>query len=81
MAVISDKGYVCEAEVIRGLDKEIDKKAAGAVRQWHFQPGRKDGHVVPVVVTVEVNYWRKGGDLIQFPAAPTLTQTQDEPAH
>jgi TonB family protein len=81
MAVISDKGYVCDAQVIRGLDKETDKKAAGAVRQWHFQPARKDGHAVPVVVTVEVNYWRKDGELVQFPASPTLTQTQGESAH
>jgi TonB family protein len=81
MAVISDKGYVCDAQVSRGLDKETDKKAAGAVRQWHFQPAQKDGHAVPVVVTVEVNYWRKNGELVQFPAVPTPTQAQDESAH
>jgi TonB family protein len=60
MAVISDKGYVCNTQVIRGVDKEIDKTAAGAVRQWHFQPARKDGRAIPVVVTVEVNYWHEG---------------------
>lgn len=81
MVVISDKGYVCDAQVIRGLDKETDKNAAGAVRQWHFQPARKDGHAVPVVVTVEVNYWRKDGKLLEFPAPPPLTQTQHERAH
>jgi hypothetical protein len=81
MAVISDTGYVCDAQVIRGLDKVTDKKAAGVVRHWHFQPARKDGHAVPVVVTVEVSYWRKDGELVQFPAAPTLPQTQDESAH
>ncbi len=81
MAVISDKGYVCNAQVIRGLDKETDKKATGAVRQWHFQPAQKEGRAVPVVVTVEVHYWRRDGELVQFPAAPTLTQGQDESAH
>jgi Gram-negative bacterial TonB protein C-terminal len=81
MAVISDTGYVCDAQVIRGLDKETDKRPAGAVRQWHFQPSRKHGHTVPVVVTVEVNCWRKNGELVQFPATPTLTQTQDESTH
>src|SRR5690242_10989223 len=50
MAVISDKGFVCSAQVIRGLDKQIDKKAVQTVRQWHFQPARKDGHAVRVVV-------------------------------
>jgi hypothetical protein len=67
MAVISDKGYECDAQVIHGLDKETDKKAAGAVRQRHFQPARKDGHTVPVVVAVEVNYWRKTASLFSFP--------------
>jgi TonB family protein len=75
MAVISDKGYVCDAQVIHGLDKETDKKAGRAVRQWHFQPARKDGHNVPVVVTVDVVYWRRDGKLVQFPD-PTLTPTQ-----
>ena len=63
MAVISDKGYVCDAQVIRGFDKETDKKAASSVRQWHFEPARKDGHAVPVVITLEVNFWRKDGEL------------------
>jgi TonB family protein len=82
MAVISDKGYVCDAKVLRGLDKETDKKAARAVRQWRFQPTRtKDGHPVPVVVSVEVNYWRKDGQLVQFPTSPTPTPTKDFSAH
>src|ERR1700674_4780704 len=70
MAVISDTGYVCDAKVIRGLDKDSDKKAAQTVRQWHFQPARKDGHAVPVVLTLEVNFWRKDGELIPFPTTP-----------
>jgi TonB family protein len=65
IAVISDRGYVCDAKVIRGLNKETDKQAARAVRQWRFQPARKkDGHPVPVVVAVEANYWRKDGQLV-----------------
>jgi TonB family protein len=80
MAVISDKGYVCDAQVVRGFDKEADKKAAAkAVREWHFQPAQKDGRSVPVVVTVDVNYWRKDGELIPFPATPTIPQTQEQP--
>jgi hypothetical protein len=78
MAVISDKGYVCDAQVLRGIDKETNKKAARAVREWHFEPARKGGHAVPVVVTVEVHYWRKDGELVQFPAEPTPTQTQGD---
>ena len=81
MAVISDRGHVCDVQLIRGLDKETDKRAAGAVRQWHFQPALKNGHAVPVVVAVEVYYWRKNGELVQFPASPTLTQSQGASTH
>ena len=80
MAVISDKGYVCDAQVIRGLDKETDKKAVKAVRQWHFEPAQKDKRAVPVVITLEVDYWRKDGELIQFPNTPP-PQTQNQPSH
>jgi TonB family protein len=78
MAVVSDKGYVCHAEVVRGLEKEVDKKAVGAVRQWHLQPARKDGRPVSVVVIMEVSYWRKDSALIQYPLTPTLMGEQDE---
>jgi TonB family protein len=81
MAVISDKGCVCDAQVIRRADKETDKKAELAVRRWRFQPAQKDGHNLPVVVTVEVDYWRENGELVQFPATPTVMQTQDGPGH
>jgi TonB family protein len=78
LVVVSDAGYVCDARVIRGLDKESDRKAAESVRKWHFQPARKDGHVVPVVVAVDVNYWRKDGELIQFPTTPPAIPTPGE---
>jgi len=67
MAVISDTGYVCDAQVIRGLDKETDKRAEDSLRQGQFRPAYKDGHAIPVVVSVDVNYWRKDGELIQVP--------------
>jgi len=81
MAMIRDRGYVCDAHVIRGLDKDADKKAAQTARLWHFQPAKKDGHAVPVVVTVEMNYWRKDGELIQFPTTPSATPTQGQSGH
>jgi TonB family protein len=61
LAVISDKGYVCSVRVLRGLDKETNKKFERAARDWHFDPARKDGHTVPVVVTIDVKY-RVTGD-------------------
>lgn len=65
-AVISDKGYVCSVQLIRGFDKTADKQAMEAVRRWHFEPARKDGHPVPVVVETQVSFWRKAnGELVQ----------------
>jgi TonB family protein len=56
LAVISDKGYVCSARILRGLDKETNKKFERAARNWHFDPAQKNGHAVPVVVTIDVKY-------------------------
>jgi TonB family protein len=68
LAVISDKGYVCSARALRGPSKDFNKKAETAVRVWHFDPARKDGHPVPVVVTVDVNYWTtSGGEIVSDP--------------
>ena len=65
LAVISDKGYVCSVQLIRGFDKAADTQAIRAVRKWHFDPARKDGHPVPVVVKTEVNFWRNAsGQLV-----------------
>jgi len=56
LAVISDKGYICSVRVLRGLDKETNKKFERSARGWHFEPARKDGRAVPVVVTIDVKY-------------------------
>ena len=76
MAVISDTGSVCDAQVIRGVDKQTDQKAEKALRAWHFEPARKGGHAVPVVVNVDLTYWRRGNEVVQFPTTLTPTQTQ-----
>jgi hypothetical protein len=79
-AVISDKGYVCDAQVTRGFEDEADKKAAEkAVHEWRFAPARKNGHSVPVILTMEV-HWHKDGEHVQIPATPPATQTLSEPA-
>ena len=72
-AVLSDTGYVCSAKVIDGIDKESNADAEKAVQQWHFAPGKKDGHPVPVVITVEVQYERdKNGNVVLKSHNPTL---------
>ncbi len=56
LTVVSDTGYVCDARVLNGVEKDIDKEAVETVRSWHFKPARKDGRDVPVVITVKVNF-------------------------
>jgi TonB family protein len=65
LLTISDKGYVCSAQLVQGFDKEADQRALEATRKWRFNPSTKDGHPVMVEMRVEVGFWRKGnGELI-----------------
>jgi TonB family protein len=69
--VISDKGYVCSVQLIRGFDKTADTKAMQAVRMWRFDPSRKNGHPVAVEMIVEVAFRRsENGELVQAPSNP-----------
>jgi TonB family protein len=34
----------------------LDEKALEAIRQWRFEPGRKGGVPVVVLINVEVNF-------------------------
>ncbi len=77
MVVVSDKGYVCDAQVIRGLGKEIDKKAIASVREWHFEPARKGKVAFPVVIRLEVDYWSKDGEIVQSPAKSPADAARD----
>ncbi len=49
-------GVARNFRVMKGLGLGLDENAVTAVRQWHFQPGTKDGAPVPVVATIEVNF-------------------------
>ncbi len=62
-SVVSDKGFVCDAKVLRGIDSGIDENALAAARDWQFAPARKDGRAVPAVATFGVNVWRKNDAL------------------
>lgn len=67
---VSDKGYVCDVQVVRALDdKEADTQVKEAVRNWHFDPAKKDGRQIPATVLVEVDVWRnqKGEIVLQPP--------------
>ncbi|MGA3210762.1 MAG: energy transducer TonB [Terriglobales bacterium] len=54
--VIGPDGRVHGVEVRRSLGMGLDEKAVEAVKTWKFEPGRKDGQPVAVIVNVEVNF-------------------------
>jgi protein TonB len=38
------------------LDKDVDQSALDAVKQWRFQPAKKDGKAVAVRITIEIQF-------------------------
>jgi TonB family protein len=56
--VVQKDGTVGQVEVTRSLDKVygLDEQAVKAARQWRFEPGKKDGKVVAVLVTLELTF-------------------------
>ena len=54
--VVSADGRPQQIRVQRSLGMGLDEKAIEAVKQWKFDPARKDGQPVPVMINVEVNF-------------------------
>jgi TonB family protein len=54
--VVQPDGAIGEARVTKGVNPDLDQEAIKAVKQWRFQPGRKDGKAVPVRIALEVTF-------------------------
>ncbi len=54
--IVDTSGHAVHMSVLRPLGMGLDVQAMGAVSQWRFKPGMKDGKPVPVLATVEVNF-------------------------
>ena len=54
--IVDADGHTRQVHVARSLGMGLDEKAVEAVRQWRFEPARKDGRPVPVAVDVEVAF-------------------------
>ena len=56
--VVEPDGTVSAATVTRSIDPEygLDVEAVNAVRQWRFEPGRRDGQPVRVAALVTVTF-------------------------
>lgn len=56
--VVTDKGYVCVAQIIQALNEQADAKALAAVQNWRFTPAVQGDRAVPALSTVSFFYWR-----------------------
>ena len=54
--VVQPDGTVGDVEVIKALEDGLDQEAIKAVKQWRFEPGKKDGKPVPVLITLEMTF-------------------------
>jgi periplasmic protein TonB len=54
--IVGADGHPRDIHVVRGLGYGLDAKALETVKQWRFQPARKDGQPVNVQVSVEVAF-------------------------
>ena len=53
---IAPDGRARNFRLLRSLGLGLDEKAVEAVRQWKFNPARKDGKKVTVVANIEINF-------------------------
>ncbi len=53
---VSSHGLPVNVHVVRSVDKDIDQSAVDAVREWRFEPARKDDKPVAVRLTVEIRF-------------------------
>jgi len=54
--IVSSHGLPVDVHVARSVDKELDQSAIDAVKEWRFEPARKNGTPVAVKVTVEIRF-------------------------
>jgi TonB family protein len=55
-AIVGPDGRPRSLQVARSLGMGLDEKAVEAVRNWRFEPGKKGGVPVPVLINVEVDF-------------------------
>jgi len=54
--IVGLDGRTRDIRIQRSLGMGLDENAIDAIRQWRFDPGRKDGVPVAVQVNIEVNF-------------------------
>ena len=55
---INAKGRVQAVRVLRADEAAFEKSAVATVKKWKFNAAEKDGHAIPVQLTVEMKFQR-----------------------
>jgi protein TonB len=57
-AVVMPDGSVGNVQITKSLDSTfgLDKEAIKTVKQWRFEPGRRLGQPVPVLIVIEMTF-------------------------
>jgi len=54
--VVTSQGFPKDPQVVKSLEKDVDKSAVDAVKQWRFDPAKKDGKAVAVRTALEIDF-------------------------
>ena len=57
--VVKADGTVGDKKVIKSLHPDLDQAALDAAAQWLFEPGKRDGKPVNVLVTIAMAFTLK----------------------
>jgi TonB family protein len=58
-AVVESDGTVGDVKVVKSLSPDLDAEAIAAAKRWQFEPGKKAGKPVAVVVAIELTFTLK----------------------
>jgi TonB family protein len=54
--VVEENGTCGNVRVTRSLEPGLDREAMNALQGWRFEPGKRQGRPVPVIVTIEMAF-------------------------
>jgi TonB family protein len=54
--IVTSDGCPSRIRVVQSLDRGLDEEAVLAVTQWRFEPGRRSGAPVDVIVTLMLDF-------------------------
>jgi TonB family protein len=54
--LVNEQGDAEQVRVQRSFDAGLDQKAVNAVRKWKFEPAKRNGQPVAMIINVEVNF-------------------------